>query len=743
MILVLSMTAKGQLINQQDKYFLNCDGTNFTLNLDGDFIDNNDVSYFDHFGLDASIVGSHVFHPGAPPQQPYIDFWDVVIDNYKGYGWIEFYIDGLGQHFKVYFIECCMDLPSGTLISIDDDLSNLPNFPTFSNETFLLMGDNTLDATMFISGSECFFGTDSKIQLNQFADLSISDQSKLQPYCDYYWDGIFGEWNSTKLTVNESKIIGAARGLTLSRNVEFSFKQNQINNCYTGLHFTNYTNSGPFYDDSFMEIIGNQFVFPFNSSYQIHQLSPLENIVSTISWGNWWPGQYCHIFVDECDFVQVGEPTGTSDENYFSGRNSISILVYGSNFKLENNVFEDVGTALFGIESSLRIGGPTNNHGNYFHDGQVVLELSNQYLGNNRFYDQDYLVRILDPNNDPIFPTSLFSSTHNGTHVIDNLFVNRALSIQGDNSPVELIIEDNRFISNENNTFSLVSLQLKDLIAGDDLLITNNRFQNAHILNSTNQTSQVVFDNAHHVIFSENTINWAPSINLNSTLDFVVNGLALKNAQNTTITNNYFYQRRTAIWCEGDVTGMVLECNHFQHNFNAIYFHNVTAASHFGSSGAPVLNWFDHDPNHMITPIYSLNGNSPGFSPIDYFFPIQPSIYNPNQLPDIMVSTNSPIQDQFSSSSGSSCGNFKSEGAFSDYISNLIITVYPNPFNESIYVNSSLENIQLRLLDLSGRVLANIQGSSMHNLSSLSSGVYFIEIRQDGMVLKREKLVKK
>lgn len=64
--------------------------------------------------------------------------------------------------------------------------------------------------------------------------------------------------------------------------------------------------------------------------------------------------------------------------------------------------------------------------------------------------------------------------------------------------------------------------------------------------------------------------------------------------------------------------------------------------------------------------------------------------------------------------------------------------VYPNPANEVVYVDLNLEvseNVQVRLLDLSGRVVMNVASGSMEGISkltinteNLNKGTYFIQI---------------
>ena len=78
-----------------------------------------------------------------------------------------------------------------------------------------------------------------------------------------------------------------------------------------------------------------------------------------------------------------------------------------------------------------------------------------------------------------------------------------------------------------------------------------------------------------------------------------------------------------------------------------------------------------------------------------------------------------------------------------------LIKVYPNPANNSLYINLALDseaNIKLQILSIEGRLVfdKNINSNSFNNIdiSKIEKGVYFIKIVNNGNVLYKDKLIK-
>ena len=75
----------------------------------------------------------------------------------------------------------------------------------------------------------------------------------------------------------------------------------------------------------------------------------------------------------------------------------------------------------------------------------------------------------------------------------------------------------------------------------------------------------------------------------------------------------------------------------------------------------------------------------------------------------------------------------------------LNVKIYPNPAKENITIDlGEAENATIRLVDILGKEILLKSGQSGQvslNLSSLSSGVYFVEINSKGVSV-REKVVK-
>lgn len=72
------------------------------------------------------------------------------------------------------------------------------------------------------------------------------------------------------------------------------------------------------------------------------------------------------------------------------------------------------------------------------------------------------------------------------------------------------------------------------------------------------------------------------------------------------------------------------------------------------------------------------------------------------------------------------------------------LLIYPNPFNESVKIDFSFEQrIDFYVYDLSGRMLYQqpLEDNTL-DLSFLKSGMYFMELRKQGLILSRNKMIK-
>ena len=65
------------------------------------------------------------------------------------------------------------------------------------------------------------------------------------------------------------------------------------------------------------------------------------------------------------------------------------------------------------------------------------------------------------------------------------------------------------------------------------------------------------------------------------------------------------------------------------------------------------------------------------------------------------------------------------------------IEIYPNPSNEYIFVESRHDDLDIQIIDLSGRVLINSNNNEIF-IGNLENGVYMIEISN-----KNNKIYKK
>lgn len=72
------------------------------------------------------------------------------------------------------------------------------------------------------------------------------------------------------------------------------------------------------------------------------------------------------------------------------------------------------------------------------------------------------------------------------------------------------------------------------------------------------------------------------------------------------------------------------------------------------------------------------------------------------------------------------------------------LLIYPNPFNQSVKIDFNFEQrIDFYVYDLSGRMLYQqpLEDNNL-DLSFLKEGIYFMELRKQGLVLSRNKMIK-
>ncbi|MBK9400307.1 MAG: T9SS type A sorting domain-containing protein [Bacteroidetes bacterium] len=63
------------------------------------------------------------------------------------------------------------------------------------------------------------------------------------------------------------------------------------------------------------------------------------------------------------------------------------------------------------------------------------------------------------------------------------------------------------------------------------------------------------------------------------------------------------------------------------------------------------------------------------------------------------------------------------------------LLLYPNPANDYIRIKlTGTDKIQdIKISDLAGRIVYNVQQADLINTSALSSGIYFVKVRDEGI----------
>ena len=72
------------------------------------------------------------------------------------------------------------------------------------------------------------------------------------------------------------------------------------------------------------------------------------------------------------------------------------------------------------------------------------------------------------------------------------------------------------------------------------------------------------------------------------------------------------------------------------------------------------------------------------------------------------------------------------------------ISIYPNPTSDYLYINSDKEIKEIKILDLNGRIVNNLDFvDNKIYLGGLQTGIYFARISDVNGIISTEKIIKK
>lgn len=101
------------------------------------------------------------------------------------------------------------------------------------------------------------------------------------------------------------------------------------------------------------------------------------------------------------------------------------------------------------------------------------------------------------------------------------------------------------------------------------------------------------------------------------------------------------------------------------------------------------------------------------------------------------------IADMFAAAEG---GNFPIDPAFANInnVNNTNVTIYPNPATDYIIINSDLDNFDVEISDITGRIVIseNIDNNSSINTSNLCAGIYNVSVISNKSVSSYKIIVK-
>lgn len=667
----------------------------------------------------ATIIGSSGASFGSfsiDPDWGTFIFSGVSISNYKGFGRIsvQYFYNGEWYEQEFTVVECCQNPMSYDHIFVDEDIP-----PATYNGNIYLYGDVRIVGSTSFDNADVYLATDAQITFVPSVTL-VADNSLFTKLCEYAWDRIFVNDGGSMFDAINSTLEESIRGV-------YSFQNGQIisdGNTFLNNHMSLYVGSHSAGTSS-VSLTGTSFDFDrvFDTKY-IHPSSPLlsgiDNYLekSCVGIGSAYS---IHALVESSDNVVLGSVSGSANHyrNTDSYGQDMSMLnLWSSQTSVYNSQFYDGQTSVCALENSkLAFGGTLTNAGNTVRGLTEVKESSALMQGN----DFRNAVTIFEPVN-----TTVTGSFQGINIVDDNVFSDLKLSITGDNTAVRTRVLDNDF------TRARIDVTKIKGTTGNRLIINNNLFESPSASYSQNNFIRVL--DCDNLSVSDNEIenysSYTPSGSLSP------NGILLDDATDAIVTGNTLKNVEKGIEITGFADDMQLYCNVFNTYWRGIH---LDSPSNFPSQGLAASTGADNAWTVRIVGSNTISGTLP--TGIWYYFqPFIGDIRDPNAgLPSFPNMTgvsvsNLTVSSNFVSSSFCpySSPNFKTLSPVRDINNSSGFSVYPNPAQNIVWVETEKATHQIHILNSRGQLVHKeaLKGNvTKLDLSKLSSGIY--QLRYD------------
>lgn len=199
---------------------------------------------------------------------------------------------------------------------------------------------------------------------------------------------------------------------------------------------------------------------------------------------------------------------------------------------------------------------------------------------------------------------------------------------------------------------------------------------------------------------------------------------------------------------ELDLTNLIdlRELNGYGNNLTAVDFSNcplleivslgANLFTHLDFSNNPNLTFLNCADNNVLIYLSVKNGNNTALE-----------TYNSTYCPRLnCIEVDDPAYSETAWLEKDPFASYSLNCGLSIEVNNKVeISIYPNPASDQLNVRISIDQLDYKLMDLSGKLIATgnlSQGINLINVSMLLAGIYFLEVEGDGYVATYKTVVK-
>lgn len=509
-----------------------------------------------------------------------LTFYGVAITAYKQFGTFTATVHYGGGHCEISgkVVACCNEGLASALIVVDEDITDQTTATTLTGDV-IFMGDVTFAANSYLfNATRVFLGPDAQLLPQVNADFTFRD-ANLQPFCECRWDRILLADASNTLSMDETTMRGALRGINATTAVATSLTASNFLDNFVSIYIENSTGTGP-YNNSYFKVDGCTFDLlndPTNVYCYDNQLSVVN--MAAIS------ATTCHaFFVTDVIVNGASNNVHIGHENYTMNKfkNTVNadkkhISFNDSQGYVRNNQFAN--GYFCGLSDALIFVGGTVAQMNVFSGVLTEFTGSAAILQNNSYANGS--VTFTNPSNGTV-P----GGSSSGCEMAYNDFNGTGILVDGNNTNVRFRIFDN-YMYNSPPTIREIPG------SGSNKVI----FHSNYLENNTTAALAII-DECDLITFANNHLE---QLTFYTPADLATyNGVLWSDTKDAIVSNNYLENCARGFSISGVNTtnvagaGTQFTCNEFVNCFHAFYLNNFPSLLTQGSSTTATDNCYNY-----------------------------------------------------------------------------------------------------------------------------------------------------